>query len=461
MNHLAELQQFPVFTSVPADQLTWLADRVEARDYETETVIAKPGDPADLLMLVAAGQVRIESRTDDNLEFDAHDVLGVLPFSRLKENRSPTVAVAGTRLLTLHRDQFRDMTAHCYELTEAFVQQMTARVRSFTQLVQQEDKLASLGRMSAGLAHELNNPVAAVVRSADALKQHMSATPDRFKAVMTIQMPPDQIDLVSRVLFEKLTHKPALLSFLERSSLEDDLTDWLDDHNVPDGCDLTESLVNYGFSTDDLDTLLTSTGPANLATVLNWIVNNLVTEKLVSEIADASERIGTLVNSIKSYTHMDRGVGKSEINLAEGIRSTLTLLNHKLRIKHIAATVTIPDEVPPVCGWPGELNQVWTNLIDNAVDAMADNGKLDITAEVERKSDGSEFVLTRVIDNGAGIPSDISTKIFDPFFTTKGIGKGTGLGLDIVQGIVKHHNGSIKVKSEPGRTEFCVCLPVQ
>ncbi|MBC8151394.1 MAG: GHKL domain-containing protein [Bacteroidetes bacterium] len=460
MNYLSDLQKFPVFDAVPIDQLQWLADRLEPVDYATEAVISKVGDPIDHLILVRAGHVYIQNGADAVAEFNQYDMLGVLPFSRLKQVTNPTIARAGTQTLTLHRNHFRELTGY-YELTEAFVQRMTSRVRDYTQRIQQEDKLASLGRMSAGLAHELNNPVAAVVRSADALRQHLRATPERFKEVMTIQMPPDQVDLVNRILFEKIAQKPALLSFLERSSLEDDLTDWLDDHGVPPGFDFTEPLVNAGFSTDDLDALIAYTGPENLTPVLGWMVNNLITEKLVVEIADASDRIGSLVGAIKSYTHMDRGTGKTDIQLREGIYSTLTLLNHKLKAKHIAATVSIADGLPVICGWPGELNQVWTNLIDNAVDAMADGGKLEITAELDKRSDTSEFVLTRVVDNGSGIPEAIASKIFDPFFTTKGIGQGTGLGLDIVKGIVKRHNGSISVKSEPGRTEFAVCLPVQ
>lgn len=461
MDHLAQLQQFPTFETVPVEQLQWLADRLEIADYATETVINKVGSPTDHLILLVTGRIVIRSGADEITDFETHDILGVLPFSRLKQANNATVAQAGTKTLTLHRDHFRELTTQCYELTEAFVHWMTTRVRNYTKQLQQADKLASLGRMSAGLAHELNNPVAAVVRSAYTLKQHMRATTERFKAVMTIRMPLDQVDLVNTMLFEKLAQKPGPLSFLERSSREDDLTDWLDEHGISQGDDFTEPLINFGFGTDDLDALVACTGPDNLTPVLGWIVNNLITEKLVLEIADASERIGTLVGAIKSYTHMDRGGGKTEVKLSEGIHSTLTLLNHKLKGKHITATVNIGADLPVICGWPGELNQVWTNLIDNAVDAMDDGGKLEITAELDRRPDASEFVLTKVIDNGpAGIDETIRAKLFDPFFTTKEIGKGTGLGLDIVKGVIKHHNGSINVKSVPGRTEFIVCLPV-
>jgi len=157
---------------------------------------------------------------------------------------------------------------------------------------------------------------------------------------------------------------------------------------------------------------------------------------------------------------MDRGEGKTTLHINEGIQNTLTLLNHKLKQKQVDVTVAFPENLPEMCGWPGELNQVWTNLIDNAIDAMPAGGKLTISAELDQRPDGLTFILTKVADNGSGIPDDVRSKIFDPFFTTKPMGVGTGLGLDIVQGIVRRHNGSIKVQSQPGHTEFSVCLPV-
>lgn len=474
MNPVEILRQFSAFENVPDEQLHWLSERAEEVTFPEGTTIYQPNDSVDYLILILDGQIRIESGSggagDELAIYDTHSILGVLPFSRMKRFIHRLVAEKPTRVLRLHRDHLPELIRSCYELTETLVHQMTSRVRDFTTMTQQTEKMASLGRLSAGLAHELNNPVSAVVRSADTLKTHLRATPEAFKTVMHLNLSDEQVDSVQTVFFAKVDgqltgESGPRLTLLERSSLEDELTDWLDDHGVDDrddgpSVDLANPLVEFGFSVDDLDWILEKIGDENLVGVLNWLVNNLVAEKLVLDISEASKRISTLVGSIKNYTHMDQGVGKEQVRLSEGIRSTLTLLEHKVKRKQIALTITIADDLPTVCGWPGELNQVWTNLIDNAIDALPNGGKLDISSEPDRQGNGLEFVLTKIIDNGPGIPDDIQDKIFEPFFTTKGIGKGTGLGLDIAQGVVKHHNGSLKVKSEPGHTEFSVCLPI-
>ena len=470
MNLLETLRQFPIFKDLPDEQLQWLSDHGEEVQYGEETVINKPDGPVDYLMLLLDGRIRIDAGNggagDELLAYEPYSVLGVLPFSRMKTTANWIITTTPSHVLRIHRNQFPDLIHSCYELTESLVHQMTTRVRDFTKQTQQNEKLASLGRLSAGLAHELNNPVAAVVRSADTLKTHMRATPEAFKTLMHLSLTDEQVDSVNTVFFKKVDKQSSAepekrLTLLERSSLEDEVADWLDDHGVDDTMDLVGPLIDYGFTVDDLDWILEKIGDENLAGVTNWLVNNLVTEKLVFDISEASKRISILTNSIKNYTHMDRGGGKETVKLADGIHNTLTLLNHKVKGKHITVTVDLPSDLPVICGWPGELNQVWTNLIDNAIDAMPDGGTLAIDTQVDKRPDGSEFVLTKVTDNGSGIPTDITDKIFEPFFTTKEIGKGTGLGLDIVQGIIKHHNGSIKVKSEPGHTEFSVCLPTQ
>ena len=465
MTLLESLRQFPAFENVPDAQLQWLIDHSEEESSPPHHVIYHPGDVIDHLLLVIEGQIVIDNGQDgagdDLATYGPNSFLGLLPFSRMREIRNRVITEASSRVLRLHRDSLRELAQSNYELTEALVQQMTARVREFTRMTQQEDKMASLGRLSAGLAHELNNPVAAVVRSAATLKEHMRATPEGFKAIMHLQLTDGQVDSVNEAFFSKIDQKGAggsmkQLSLMDRTMLEDDVTDWLDDHGIDDSVDLAGPLVEFGFTTDDLDGILDQIGDNNLAGVTRWLVNNLVTEKLVMDISEASKRISTLVGSIKNYTHMDRGAGKEPVSLSEGIRNTLTLLDHKLRSKHIAVALSLPADLPMVYGWPGELNQVWTNLIDNAIDALPDGGQLRISSELDR-----DFVLTKITDNGPGIPADIRDKIFEPFFTTKEIGKGTGLGLDIVRGVVKHHNGAINLESKPGETVFSVCLPIQ
>ncbi|GAB3784714.1 ATP-binding protein [Spirosoma horti] len=468
MNLLETLREFSAFANVPDEQLQWVIDRGEEVTFPKETVLYKPHESIDHLLLLLEGRLRIDAGAngadDELIVYGDHSILGILPFSRMKSMSNRLITERSTTLLRLHRDDLPDLAKNCYELTESLVHQMTTRVRDYTKLTQQNEKMASLGRLSAGLAHELNNPVAAVVRSVDTLNTHLRATPESFKVVMNLNLTSGQVDCVTDVFFKKLDQQSTVdrrqLTLLERTSLEDDVTDWLDDHGVEDHMDLAGPLVDYGFTVEDLDWILEKIGDENLAGVANWLVNNLVTEKLVSDIGEASKRIATLIDSIKNYTQMDRGVGKQEVQLAEGLRNTVTLLAHKIKSKQIDLTLVIADDLPVVCGWPGELNQVWTNLIDNAIDAMPNGGKLEISSQPDRRSEEETFVLTKIIDNGPGIPEDIRDKIFEPFFTTKEIGKGTGLGLDIVQGIMKHHNGSIKVQSEPGHTEFSVCLPV-
>ncbi|GAB3575769.1 ATP-binding protein [Spirosoma luteolum] len=461
----ALLRQIPALADVPADQLQWVADQATEHQYEAGAVLANIGDPADHLFFLLDGRIVIDSGQngpdDDIAVYEPTGLLGVLPFSRMNRIQSRLLVERPSHLLRLHRDQLRPLVQAHYELTEALVQQMTTRVRDFTRFTQQEDKMASLGRLSAGLAHELNNPVAAIVRSADTLRRHLGATPDTVKRLMRMTLTDEQIDGVTALLFKKFGQKAPTLSMLARSRSEDELTDWLDDNNMADcSLDLTSPLVDFGYTAHDLEELRQCVGEENVPGVITWIVDNLVTERLVVDISDASGRIDTLVSSIKNYTHMDRGAGKTLVPLGEGIRSTVTLLDHKIRQKHIIMTLDLPDDLPAVCGWPGELNQLWTNLIDNAIDAVADGGTITIRSAVDHQANGLDFVLTHVIDNGSGIPDAIKGNIFDPFFTTKEIGKGTGLGLDIVQGIVRHHNGSINVHSQPGHTDFSVCLPI-
>ncbi|WP_247232563.1 ATP-binding protein [Telluribacter sp. SYSU D00476] len=461
MDILQELIKNENLATVPEPQLQWLVDQGEIIHLQDGDYVFKKDDPVDYLWIVLEGRMRlyhVQNNEQRLLEDNGKGYIGgLLPYSRLKTATGNAMAVGDTTLLRLHRSQFREMIETQDELVEVLVHLMLNRVRNFTKVQQQNEKMISLGKLSAGLAHELNNPASAVVRSATALKKQLGIVPEKLKALMSIQMTSEQVDQLSTVLLDKLNGADQRqLSLMEKSAREDELADWLEEHNVNNSFEIAETLVDYNFTTDDLDVIGTSVPEQSLTPVLDWVTNVLASTRLVGEIAEASERIANLVGSIKEYSHMDGGGDKKKVSLRDGLESTLRILRHKLKSKNISVQLDLPPELPELCVRPGELNQVWTNLIDNAIDALPEGGKINVEAVQDR-----EFVTVHVIDNGSGIPEDITSMIFDPFFTTKEIGKGSGLGLEIVQTIVQQHKGQVKVHSQPGRTEFSVCLPIE
>ncbi len=460
MNILQELKGNESLSSVPESELQWLVENSEIIEAKEGDYLYQNGDPVDYLMIVIAGRMRMfVNRNGQHRELGFNEkgyIGGLLPYSRMKIGAASAVALEKTTVLRLHRSKFRTMIETQHELVENLVHLMLDRIRTFTKLDQQNEKMISLGKLSAGLAHELNNPAAAVVRSASALKKHLGFVPEKFKQVISIESDEARVDRVNEILAAVLQRGTPDQTLMERSGLEDELTDWLEDHEVEDSFEIAESFAEYGVKVEELDDIGEVVLPKDLTAVLTWINSVLTTEKMVDEIAEASQRIGDLVKSIKEYSHMDGGADKKMIVLRDGVESTLRILQHKIKANHIKVDVDMPDDLPKVCVSPGEMNQVWTNLIDNAIDALPEAGEIRIESRQDR-----EFVITKVIDNGSGIPAEVLEQIFDPFFTTKEIGKGSGLGLEIAQNIVKRHNGQIKVNSRPGHTEFNVCLPIE
>lgn len=244
---------------------------------------------------------------------------------------------------------------------------------------------------------------------------------------------------------------------MERADQEDEIADWLSQFPISNVQEISENFVEFGFTIDNMEEFRKHIPEKDLSPILNWVNKNLVTDKMVADIEDASQRISRLVQSVKMFTHMDQGSSKQLSDVHDGLKNTLTMLEYKLRKGNIQLVQTFDHNLPPIKALVGELNQIWTNLIDNAVDAMDGQPKSILEIKTERDRD---CIKVHVIDNGPGIPEEIRNRIFDPFFTTKGIGKGTGLGLDIVCQIVKQHKGAIKADSVPGRTDFWVSLPI-
>ena len=447
---------------VPEYQLQWLIDQSEHYVLQAGEFLGKPGEELRGTQFIISGSIelfRIQNNSKLSIaQLTAGTITGTLPFSRAKVVIANVQCLEETQVMTFPKEKLREMITLHYELTQALVIVMTSRVKEFTELEQQNEKMMALGKLSAGLAHELNNPAAAIVRGSASLKNHLKLEPDSFKQLISVQMTSGEIDFVNSKMFAALENKNRpTLTMMQRSELEDDVTIWLEDHHVLECIDMAENFVEFGFTVDELEEIKSHTPERDLGPMLTWINNNFTTERMVADIQEASKRIADLIGSVKTFTHMDRGSDKELVDIHSGIRNTLVMLNYKIKKAGVTLIEEYDESLPPINAMVGELNQVWTNLIDNATDALESQPDPKLTIHTYREK---EFVKVAITDNGPGVPPEIRSRIFDPFFTTKSIGKGTGLGLDVVSRIVKQHHGSITLMSEPGKTEFLVCFPI-
>jgi len=444
------------FQSVPRKQLEWLVRESTLVTYEQGPFL-KPGDRYDYLVVILEGEMNFYSLQNNQRKvlgtwstgsFDG----GILPFSR--GVNSPAYADITKRLtgLILHRSRFPEMICSNYELGEVLVHAMLDRVRMFTTMHFQNEKLMALGKLSAGLAHELNNPAAAILRNAEELTRSIAAQPESVQTLVSLKVDPSDITHIASLFSIAGTASTASLSSLERMQREDEILEWLEKHDLQDDC--ASSLLEAGLTVTELERLRQQVEPPSFSALLQWVSRELQSQRTAQEIAVASKRISELVQSVKNYTRMDQVHDVQEVAIHAGIRNTLTILQHKIQRNGVIVTEQLADNMPLIPGFPGELTQVWTNIIDNALDVMKEGGELIVQTEFDDDS-----VIFRVIDTGPGIPPEHLERIFDPFFTTKDVGEGTGVGLDVVQKVVQLHHGAVAVDSKPGRTEFRVTFP--
>jgi len=459
---LSWLKSLDVFNNVPDAQLQWFMEMAEDRLVGNGESLFERGDPITGPHLVVSGSIHFYMEQNgarrESITITVGDITGYLPYSRGKVAIGFARAAGELQLMSFPTDKVQEMIKDHFELTQALVHVMSNRVRNFTAQQQQNEKMMALGKLSAGLAHELNNPASAIVRDSDSLKKHLRLEPKMFREMALVNIDEGQIDGLVSKLFEMLTvtDRPRL-TLKQRTAMEDEIADWFTEKQINNGFAIAESFVDFNFSIADLEALSATIPADSLSPVFNWLSNLLVTERMVEDIQQSSKRIADLVSSIKNFTHMDRAQVKEFADIHIGIKNTLTMLGYKVRKGNVTVVEQYDHALPPVKALIGELNQVWTNLIDNALDAMELNNKGTLTIKTEQ--DG-EFVQVSIIDDGPGIAEDTLHRIFDPFFTTKAMGKGTGMGLEVVQRIIHQHNGSVKVKSAPGRTEFIVCFPL-
>jgi signal transduction histidine kinase len=452
------LADHALLRAVPREQIAWVAAHGRFHRLAAGEVFYARGDKVEGLHVVLSGHLAIHIDRGAGrrraMEWRGGEVSGSLPYSRLVGTPGEVVAEEPTELVTVHRDHFPEMIERCHELTAAFVHVMVDRARHFTSSDFHDEKLMSLGKLAAGLAHELNNPASAIVRSAKGLTDRLAGVEQASRALGVAGLTATQlaaVEAVREICFA--TPVTSVRSPLERADREDAIVAWLEAHGAD--VEAAEALAETAVTLEALDRLAAALERPALDAALVWVASGCATRRIAVEIERAASRIYELVGAVKGFTRMDHATAPEAVDIERGLTDTLAVLQAKARAKSVAVTVQVEADLPRVQGFGGELNQVWLNLIDNALDAVAAEGRVDVTAT---RSGGK--VVVRVVDDGPGIPTDIRGRIFDPFFTTKQVGEGAGLGLDIVRRLVQRHDGQIDVDSRPGRTEFRVSLPV-
>jgi len=443
--------------AAPREELAWLAAHGSVRQMNPGNVLTWKGESPEGLFAVLSGHITISvdrgAGPHTIMEWREGDVTGTLPYSRMVSPPGDTRAEETTVVFVVHRDHFPAMIRECQTVTSILVHIMIDRARVFTSSDLHDEKMVSLGKLSAGLAHELNNPASAIERSASLLEDHLEEAERAALVLGAARLTDAQLAAVHAVrqsCFAAPVH--GVRSPIEQAEHEEAIGEWLVGHGLD--ASIAEPLADTAVTFEALDRAAAAVeGPA-LSAVLRSSAALCSVRTLASEIQQAAMRIAGLVAAIKGFTHMDQALVAEPVDLVQSLGNTVAVLKSKARNKSAAVVVEVEPGLPRARGFVGELNQIWANLIDNALDAIPDSGRVEVRASRER-----ERVAVRVIDNGSGIPPDVRERIFDPFFTTKPVGLGTGLGLDIVRRLVRHNKGEIAVESRPGRTEFRVVLP--
>jgi signal transduction histidine kinase len=455
------LRKVPVLEDLKEDQLQWFASNAEDLHFAAGDVVVEAGAPADQLIVILAGELQGKRPTGAGVYIvGAGAITGMLPFSRMTQFPSTIRATAPARLASLHKDHFEEMLRRIPDIQPRLIGLLTDRVREATRADQQLEKMAALGKLSAGLAHELNNPASAVRRSTAGLRDALANLRDANFRLCREELSDEVLEHLSDIEKEVATGMTGspVMDALDRSDREDRITAWLERRGVTRPWELAPALVEAEADDDCLDKMSAQFPGKTLEFALRRMSATIEVEKTLRQIESSAARISDLVKAIKEYTYMDQS-GEKEVDLHEGLENTLTMLHHDLK-NGINVRREYDRSLPKICAKGSELNQVWTNLIDNAIDALAEQAKAGRAQITIRTARDGAFLLVDIIDNGAGIPPEVKSRIFDPFFTTKQVGEGTGLGLDTVYRIVRQHGGDVRVDSHPGETHFQVRLPI-
>ncbi|MEA5598860.1 ATP-binding protein [Rivularia sp. UHCC 0363] len=457
-----ELQTLELFKILPQSRLEWVCDRASEVKLSKGEILVSENDPPRGLFILMSGKMGI-TRHSDGVEMPlgqhtAPEFLGEIPILTDEPIMVNLRALNDCRVYELPAADFLELLHQCREFEVTVFRAVQTRLRGLESFIRNREKMAALGTMSAGLAHELNNPAAALVR---ALKDVTPALLELQR--MNLVYGQHQVDEEHTEKWLKIrdngydTINHDKLDPMAIADREEEILDWLEDYGVENAWNIAEPLAAGGVEVKTLDIIMErwrddTTELRDMG--IRWLAVSFDVMSTIKNGLRGAERISELVQSMKSYSHLDRGA-QQWVDIHQGLEDTIKLMTFKL--KHgVEIRRCYGENLPEILAYGSELNQVWTNLIDNAIDAMNEKGILEIST-----SHFKDSLKVEITDSGAGIPDDVQSRIFEPFFTTKGVGKGTGLGLDVVRRIVENrHHGTISLESQPGKTTFKICLPI-
>jgi signal transduction histidine kinase len=451
------LERVSPLHGLPFEDRLWLARNGEEVIAQAGDVLFEEGAPADRMILILKGEIHVRRQHGGPMALfigRAGQMTGLLPFSRMTSYGGQGYAISPVWALLLHKSQFPAMLAAIPSMANRVVTTLLDRVREVTRMEQQAEKLTALGKLAGNLAHELNNPASAAQRAASSLVTELRANrQNRFKLV-NLCLTEEQIrgieEWEQRIFDRASHHVPQDAGAI--ITREESMRKWLSDLPCGEAWDVAAQLADQGVTTADLDALRSILEPREACVALQFFARYLRSTRSVDTLLNSTARIFDLISAVKAYSYMDRAP-ILEVDVAAGLDATVQMLQS--RMSNVQVERDYQPDLPHISAYGSELNQVWTALIENALDALGNQGLLRLTCRLE-----GEMLLVEIWDTGPGIPSELQDRIFEPFFTTKAPGQGLGLGLDNAMRIVRKHRGHLSVRSEPGSTCFRVRLPL-
>jgi len=456
--NLQDLRKSPLFQGLSDQELQQLMDNAKPLSLRAGEVLMKQGATGDSAYVVIKGEFEIQKQSGQSLiKIDVRnqgDVLGEMALLSKAPRSATVIAIRDSETLCISQEAFENLLSSSSSAAMAVLHWVMARLSQNDALLHQQERMAALGTLSAGLAHELNNPAAAAQRSASELSKALMKWQTLTHQIEMLAFKEGQPEWLSEFMDEvsRRFASPLKLEALERIDLVDQLQAWLEANGVESAWELAPAMVNFGWNSERLEKLKDK---SLFDLSIQWLGTGCLVMGLLSEVQQTTERLSQIVRAMKSYTYLDQAP-LLEVDIHEGLENTLIIMQHKLK-KGVTIKREYSPDLPRIEAYASELNQVWTNIIDNAIDAMNGKGEIKI-----RTYEEDNRVIVEISDNGPGIPAEIQMRIFEPFFTTKAPGHGTGLGLHISHDIVANrHHGQLLVESKPGETKFKVILPKQ